>query len=93
MLYLEQPCEHRVSVGNKLVLVLSCSLVSQGRDYQTQSAERPDGDKSKGSYEESYATLVQWTGKVFMVTGFSTAQQDKKILIDNMRISLQADEI
>ena len=31
-LYLEQPGEHRVSVGNKLVLVLPGSLVSQGRD-------------------------------------------------------------
>lgn len=41
--YLEQPSEDRVSVWNKLALVAPCPLVSQGRDNQTQSAERPGG--------------------------------------------------
>lgn len=31
-LYLEQPGEHRVSVRNKLALVLSCSVIRQGGD-------------------------------------------------------------
>lgn len=39
--YLQQPRQNRVSVWNKLALVLGGSLFSQGRDHQTKCSERP----------------------------------------------------
>ncbi|RUS88914.1 hypothetical protein EGW08_003353, partial [Elysia chlorotica] len=41
--YLQEPGEHRVPVGHKLVLVLAAArLVSQGRDDQAEGGQRSD---------------------------------------------------